>query len=116
MKMIVAVIKPENFNQVKRCLYHHKIYRFMVTDCYGHSDEEGVIESYRGVPMEVDLVKKVRIQIAVNDGFVDTAVKAILEGGKSGDAGDGKIFVYPLDQCYRISTGEEGSDAIGGEI
>lgn len=117
MKMIVAVIQPERFNHVKRCLYKNKIYRFIATDCYGHSDaEEHVIESYRGVPMEIDLVKKIRIQIAVNEEFVKPTIDAILEGGKTGKIGDGKIFVYPLEQCYRIGTGEEGKASIGGEL
>jgi nitrogen regulatory protein P-II 1 len=65
--------------------------------------------------MEIDLKKKIRIQMAVNDEFAEVAVKAILEGGKSGKIGDGKIFIYPIEKCYRISTGEEGATAIGGD-
>lgn len=113
MKMIVAIVQPSKLNKIKRLLYKNDINRFIVSDCYGHSEEDSIIETYRGVEMEIDLLKKIRIQIAVNDDFVDKAVKAILEGGKTGKIGDGKIFVYPIERCYRISTGEEGESSIG---
>lgn len=113
MKMIMAVIQPNKLNRVKELLYKNKINRFIIDDCFGHSDEDTIIEKYRGVEMEIDLKRKIRIQIAVNDDHVDKAVNAILEGGKSGKIGDGKIFVYPIEKCYRISTGDEGSSSIG---
>ncbi len=113
MKMIVAIVQPEKLNKIKKLLYKNEINRFIINDCYGHSDEDSIIETYRGVEMEIDLKKKIRIQMAVNDEYVDKAVEAILKGGKSGNIGDGKIFVYPIERCYRISTGEEGSDSIG---
>lgn len=113
MKMIVAIVQPDKLNRIKKLLYENDINRFVVNDCYGHSEEDVIIETYRGVEMEVDLLKKIRIQIAVNDDFVDKAVNAILEGGKSGNIGDGKIFVYPIEKCYRIATGEEGESSIG---
>lgn len=113
MKMIIAVIQPEKLNQVKKLLYANEINRFIVEDCFGHSDEHSVIETYRGVEMEVDLKKKIRVSMAVNDEFVDKAVKAILEGGRTGKIGDGKVFVLPLDECYSISSGKSGNDAIG---
>ena len=113
MKLIVAIIQPEKLNQVKKLLYANEINRFVVQDCFGHSDEHSVIERYRGVEMEVDLKKKIQIQIAVNDEFVDKAVKAILEGGRTGKIGDGKVFVIPMEECYSISSGKSGVDAIG---
>lgn len=113
MKMIVAIVQPNKLNHIKKLLYESQINRFTVEDCYGHSDEDRIIETYRGVEMEVDLMKKVRIQIAVNDEFVDKAVQSILQGGKTGKIGDGKIFVYPIEKCYRIASGEEGESAIG---
>lgn len=113
MKMIVAIIQPDKLSRVKKLLYENNIKRFFVHDCYGHSDEDSIIERYRGVEMQVDLKKKVRIQIAVNDHYVEKAVNAILAGGKSGKIGDGKIFVYPIENCYRIASGEEGEIAIG---
>ena len=114
MKMIVAIVQPDKLNIIKKLLYENKLNRFIVSDCYGHSDEDSIIETYRGVEMEIDLKRKIRIQMAVNDEFAEKAVKAILQGGKSGKIGDGKIFVYPIEQCYRISSGEEGTAAIGG--
>lgn len=113
MKMIVAIVQPDKLNRIKKLLYENDINRFIVNDCYGHSEEDSIIETYRGVEMEVDLLKKTRIQIAVNDEYVDKAVSAILEGGKSGNIGDGKVFVYPIEKCYRIATGEEGETSIG---
>ena len=115
MKMIVAIVQPDKLNRIKKLLYENKLNRFIVSDCYGHSDEDSIIESYRGVEMEIDLKKKIRIQMAVNDEFAQRAVDAILQGGKSGKIGAGKVFVYPIEKCYSISTGEEGVTAIGGE-
>jgi len=113
MKLIVAYIQPDKLNEIKKILYSKNIARFSVIDAFGHSEEEGVQESYRGVEMEIDLVKKVRLEIAVNDDYVDATVQAIINGGKTGTLGDGKIFVIPLDNCYRIRTGESGEGAIG---
>jgi nitrogen regulatory protein P-II 2 len=113
MKLIIAYIQPEKLNGVKKILYGQKIHRFSVVDAFGHSEEVGILESYRGVEMEIDLLKKIRLEIAVNDDFVDPVVKAIIEGGKTGAIGDGKIFVIPIENCFRIRTGEEGSKAIG---
>ncbi len=115
MKMVVAIIQPEKLNKIKQLLYENDINRFIVSECYGHSDEDAIIETYRGVEMEIDLQKKIRLQIAVNDEFVDKTVNAILEGGKTGKIGDGKIFVTPIEKCYRISSGEEGAESIGGK-
>jgi nitrogen regulatory protein P-II 1 len=79
----------------------------------GCGQQKGYTESYRGVDVEVNLLKKVRIEIAVNDNFVKPTVDAIIRGARSGEIGDGKIFVLPIEECYRIRTGETGSVAIG---
>ena len=113
MKLIIAYIQPQKLNQVKQLLYDNNIQRFSVVDAFGHSDEASVLENYRGIEMEIDLAKKVRFEIAVNDEFVEPVIKAFLEGGKTGKYGDGKIFVVPLDECYSITTGSSGSKAIG---
>ena len=113
MKLIVAYIQPDKLNEIKKILYSKDISRFSVIDAFGHSEEEGVHESYRGVEMEIDLVKKIRLEIAVNDDYVEPTVQSIINGGKTGTLGDGKIFVIPLDNCYRIRTGESGESAIG---
>jgi len=113
MKLIIAYIQPEKFQMVKKILHSKDIHRISVIDAYGHSDEDGYLESYRGVELEIDLLKKIRLEIAVNDEFVAKVIDAILEGGKSGQIGDGKIFVIPIEQVYRIRTGESGPTAIG---
>ena len=113
MKLVIAYIQPDKLNATKEILHGHNIHRFSVIDSFGHSEEAGYLESYRGVEMEIDMLKKTRIEIAVNDDFVQPVVDAIIAGGKSGKIGDGKIFIVPIDNVYRIRTGEEGSAAIG---
>ena len=113
MKLIIAYIQPEKFNRVKKILFEKNIHKISVVDAFGHSEESGYLESYRGVEMEIDLLKKIRLEIAVNEDYVEQVVNAILEGGKTGELGDGKIFVLPIEQCYRIRTGEKGAEAIG---
>lgn len=113
MKLIIAYIQPEKLTQIKEILYENKIHRFSISDSFGHSEEPGFLEQYRGIEMEVDMLKKIRIEIAVNDSFCPIVVESLINGGKSGNLGDGKIFVLPLDEVYRIRTGESGSEAIG---
>lgn len=113
MKLIIAYIQPERLNDVKQKLYAEKVFKMSVTNAMGCGQQCGYHESYRGVELEVNLLKKVRIEIAVNPDFVETAVNAIIEGARTGNIGDGKIFVMPLEECYRIRTGEKGAQAIG---
>jgi nitrogen regulatory protein P-II 2 len=113
MKLIVAYIQPERLNDVKQTLYGKDVYKMSVTNAMGCGQQKGYHESYRGVDIEVNLLKKLRLEIAVTDGFVDTAVEAIIEGARTGNIGDGKIFVLDLPECIRIRTGEKGNDAIG---
>lgn len=113
MKLIVAYIKPEALPDVKKALYAADIKKMSVTNSLGCGQQMGYHESYRGVDIEVNLLKKVRLEIAVNDNFVKPTIDAIVSGARTGKIGDGKIFVIPLEECYRIRTGEEGSDAIG---
>lgn len=113
MKLVIAYIRPERLNQVKRKLFKNNIRKLSVTNSLGHGEQEGFTESYRGVEMEVDLLKRVRLEIGVNDDFVEPTVKAIMDGAKTGDVGDGKIFVIQLEQTYRIRTGDKGMIAIG---
>ena len=84
-----------------------------VTNALGAGEQKGYTEAYRGVIMEVNLLKKVKIEIAVNDDFVETTIAAIIEGARTGEIGDGKIFVVDLKDCIRIRTGQRGSEAIG---
>lgn len=113
MKLIVAYIRPESLNDVKRSLYEKEIYKLSVTNALGCGQQKGYSENYRGVETEVNLLKKVRLEIAVNDDFVEPAVQAIVKGAKTGQIGDGKIFVFDLPECIRIRTEERGSVAIG---
>jgi nitrogen regulatory protein P-II 1 len=84
-----------------------------VTNALGCGAQKGYHESYRGVDVEVNLLKKVRLEIAVNEDFVDKTIDAVVKGARTGQIGDGKIFVLDLNQCIRIRTGERGSAAIG---
>ncbi|MDR2633943.1 MAG: P-II family nitrogen regulator [Treponema sp.] len=113
MKLIIAYIQPHMLNEVKQELYKAEVYKISVTNAMGCGQQKGYTELYRGVEIEVNLLKKVRIEIAVNDSFVKPTVDAIIQGARSGEIGDGKIFVLPIDECIRIRTGETGSLAIG---
>ncbi|MGA1193701.1 MAG: P-II family nitrogen regulator [Kiritimatiellia bacterium] len=113
MKLIVAFIQPEKLNSVKQALYDADIHKMSVTNALGCGQQKGYHESYRGADIEVNLLKKVRMEIAVNDEFVQATVDAIIKGARSGKIGDGKIFVMELADCIRIRTGEKGKEAIG---
>jgi nitrogen regulatory protein P-II 2 len=113
MKLIVAYIQPHKLNDVKEELYKSEIYKLSATNSLGCGQQKGYHESYRGVDIEVNLLKKVRLEIAVNDEFVQATVDAIVRGARSGEIGDGKIFVLPLEDVVRIRSGEKGKEAIG---
>jgi nitrogen regulatory protein P-II 2 len=113
MKLITAYIQPERLNEVKQALYRKEIYKMSVTNVMGCGQQRGYHEQYRGVDFEVNLIKKVRIDIAVNEDFVQPTIDAIIEGAKTNTIGDGKIFVTELAQCIRIRTEETGAEAIG---
>ena len=115
MKLIVAIIQPSKLEDVKAALTEVEVFRLTVMDCQGFGRQKGHTEAYRGHEFTVNLQRKVQLQIAVNEEFVERTVGAILKGGRSGEKGeigDGKIFVLPLDDCIRIRTGERGGDAI----
>ena len=113
MKLITAYIQPTKLNAVKQALFEKGIKKMTVTNVLGCGQQAGYHESYRGADIEVNLLKKVRIEIAVNEEFVQPTVDAIVHTARSGKIGDGKVFVTTLDQCIRIRTGETGEDAIG---
>lgn len=113
MKLIVAYIQPHKLQDVKRALYAAEVFKLSVTNALGCGAQKGYHESYRGVDFEVNLLKKVRIEIAVNEDFVDKTINAIIEGARTGTIGDGKIWVLDLGDCIRIRTGERGGAAIG---
>ena len=113
MKLVIAYVQPHKLDDVKKALYEHEIRKMSVTNALGCGAQHGYQESYRGIKFEVNLLKKVRLDIAVNDDFVDRTIEAIVKGAKTGQIGDGKIFVLPLERCVQIRTGVEGGEAIG---
>ena len=114
MKLIIAVIQPEELPEIKEELLRRKIYKFTITNAKGQGVEYPLQEVYRGVAHEIKLLNKVRLEIAVNDEFVEPTVKAITKvAKKDGDKGRGKIFILPIEECIRIRTGETGKEAIG---
>jgi nitrogen regulatory protein P-II 1 len=113
MKMIIAIIQPTKLPDVKQALFEAGVGKMTVTNVIGCGQQAGYTESYRGSIIEVNLLKKIRLEIAVNDQFVKPTTDAIIKGARSGKIGDGKIFIMDLPQCIRIRTGEEGSEAVG---
>lgn len=112
MKYVIAMIQPHRLPDVKQALFDQEVYSMTVSNALGCGNQMGYTETYRGVMQEVNLLKKVRLEIAVNDDFVEPAIEAIIKGSRSGNMGDGKIFVLDLPQCIRIRTLERGTKAI----
>ena len=115
MKLIIAVIQPSKLEDVKAALNEVEVVRLTIMDVQGFGRQKGQTEMYRGREISVNLLRKVQLQIAVNDAFVEPTINAIIKGGRTGEQGqigDGKIFVLPLDDCIRIRTGERGTEAI----
>ncbi|GBE58034.1 nitrogen regulatory protein P-II [bacterium BMS3Abin01] len=113
MKLVIAYIQPEKLNDVKQVLYERGIFKMSVTNSLGCGQQKGFHETYRGVDVEVNLLKKVRLEIAVNEEYLEQTIEGIIEGARTGEIGDGKIFVHSLDDVVRIRTGERGHEAIG---
>ena len=114
MKLIIAIIQPEELPEIKEELLKKKIYKFTITNVLDQGKEIPIHEVYRGIAHEISLLKKIKIEIAVNNEFVDDVVNAICKvANKYEDKGRGKIFIIPIEQCIRIRTGEKGKEAIG---
>ncbi len=113
MKLIIAMIQPHKLPDVKKALYDAEVCKMTVSNALGCGQQKGYTETYRGVIHEVNLLKKVRLEIAVNEDFVKSTIDAIIKGAKTGKIGDGKIFVLDLPECIRIRTGERDGKAIG---
>ena len=115
MKLVIAIIQPSKLEEVKAALTEVDVFRLTVMDCQGFGRQKGKSELYRGKEFSVNLTRKVQLQIAVNDEFVEPTVEAIMRGGRTGEKGeigDGKIFVLPMEECVRIRTGERGPEAV----
>jgi nitrogen regulatory protein P-II 2 len=113
MKLIIAVIKPDRLEAVKNELYKADVNLMTVSEVLGHGRQMGVTEVYRGAKEMGNLLRKLRLEIAVNENFVEPTINAIMKGGRTGEIGDGKIFVLDLPECIRIRTGERDGEAIG---
>ena len=113
MKLITAIIQPEKLTDVKAALFEAQIHKMTVSNVIGCGQQKGYKETYRGAVSEINLLKKVELQIAVNEEFVKPTVDAIIKAARTGKIGDGKIFITSLDECIRIRTGETGKEAIG---
>lgn len=113
MKMIIAMIQPSKIGEVKKALDDAQIHLMTVSNVLGAGRQKGYTESYRGAKLDINLLKKVRLDVAVNDDYVEPAIAAISKAARSGNIGDGKIFVMPLEEAVRIRTGEKGKAAIG---
>ena len=113
MKLIVAIIQPFRLEEVKEALYAADVQLITVSEVLGHGRQGGVTEVYRGNKERGNLLRKIRLEIAVNEEYVDKTIRAIIDGAKTGELGDGKIFVYHLEDCIRIRTEERGPAAIG---
>ncbi|MCX5812650.1 MAG: P-II family nitrogen regulator [Proteobacteria bacterium] len=113
MKLIIAIIKPDRLEAVKEELYKADVNLMTVNEVLGHGRQMGVTEVYRGAREMGNLLRKIRLEIAVNENFVEPTIKAIIKGAHTGEVGDGKIFVLDLAECIRIRTEERGGPAIG---
>ena len=113
MKLIIAIIQPEKMEAVKAALFNAEVYKMTVNRVRGCGQQGGYDEHYRGQVKNINLLEKIRLEIAVNDNFVEPTIKAIIKAAKTGKIGDGKIFIQPLEECIRIRTEETGSVAIG---
>jgi nitrogen regulatory protein P-II 1 len=113
MKYIVAIIQPDRLDEVLARLEEKEIHLVTASNVMGRGRQKGIAEVYRSHKEAGSLLSKIKLEIGVNDAFVQAAVDAILGGGRTGKIGDGKIFIMDMDRCIRIRTGEEGNDAIG---
>jgi len=113
MKLIIAIIPPHKLDSVKSALEDVDVNLMTVTNVLGQGRQKGVTEIYRGAKEAGGLLNKIRLDIAVNEDFVEPTISAITKGAHTGDVGDGKIFVVDLAECIRISSAERGSEAIG---
>lgn len=112
MKLITAIIRPDKLNDVLEALFNCEVRGLTISRARGHGGEIEQVETYRGTTVKMELVDKVRLEIGVSDPFVEPTVRAVLAAARTGEVGDGKIFVVPVEKVYRIRTGEEDVAAV----
>jgi nitrogen regulatory protein P-II 1 len=112
VKLVIAIVRPEKANDVLEALYRAEVRGFSISRVQGHGGELDRVETYRGTQVKMGLEDKLRYEIAVSDDFVEPTIQALCEGARTGDVGDGKIFVLPLERAVRIRTGESDHNAV----
>jgi len=112
MKLVIGIVRPERANDVLEALYRAEVRGVSITGVQGHGGELDRVETYRGTTVQVGLSDKVRFEIAVSEAFVETTITALCEGARTGEVGDGKIFVLPMERAVRIRTGESDDLAV----
>ena len=112
MKLVIGIVRPEQANDVLEALYRAEVRGFSLSRVQGHGGELDRVETYRGTRVKLGLAEKMRFEIAVSDEFVDPTIEALCEGGRTGEVGDGKIMVIPLDRVVRIRNGELDHGAV----
>jgi len=112
MKLVVAIVRPEKLSEVLQALYRAEVRGLTISRVQGHGGETEQVETYRGTTVKMELSDKVRVEIGVSDHFVAPTVDAILAAARTGEVGDGKVFVLPVEKVYRIRTGEEDQAAV----
>ena len=116
MKLVVAIVRPEKLGEVLEALFRAEVRGLTISRVQGHGGETERVETYRGTTVKMELSEKVRLEIGVSDHFVDPTVEAILAAARTGDVGDGKIFVLPVEKVIRIRTGEQDVEAVTPEM
>ena len=112
MKLVIGIVRPEKANDVLEALFRADVSGVSISRVQGHGGELERVETYRGTRVKMELAEKLRFEIAVSDSFVETTINALREGAQTGEVGDGKIFVVPLDRAVRIRTGESDDSAV----
>jgi nitrogen regulatory protein P-II 1 len=112
VKLVIGIVRPERANDVLESLYRAEVRGVSMTRVQGHGGELDRVETYRGTTVKMELSEKVRFEIAVTDPFVQATIDALCEGARTGEVGDGKIFVVPMERAVRIRTGEEDNAAV----
>jgi nitrogen regulatory protein P-II 1 len=112
MKFVVAIVRPEKLNDVLEALFRAEVRGLTISRVQGHGGELESVQTYRGTTVKMELTEKIRLEIGVSDHFVEPTVRAILTSAKTGEVGDGKVMVVPVEKVWRIRTGEEDQEAV----
>ncbi len=112
MKLVIGIVRPDRTNDVLEALFRAEVHGVSMSRVQGHGGERERVETYRGTRVKMELSEKMRFEIAVSDDFVQATIEALVHGGRTGEVGDGKVFVVPLERAIRIRTGEAGEEVL----